>query len=430
MSRPLRWYLPEVVYDVTTRTIQERFLLRPGEAERDLILGVIGRGLELYARIMLHAFVYLSNHMHMMLSSPDPTQIAPFIGYVNGHVARLVGKRSGWEGPFWSGRAHVIPILDDESAEGRLRYILSNGVKEGLVARPEQWPGASSTPGLLGEPLQGRWPSRPATRASDRRAALTIGRVYDVPLAPLPSWTRMSPVARAERVRAIIDDIVREHVLLRPEPPLGVDKVKAQDPHDRPTEPARSAAPRCHAATPELRQAFRAAYASFRAAYRDATLARENDEPAKQGGFPVGSFGGNRKLVWRTSCMHPWLEAHYAHAAWNGSLPTQLTPSPPAQQTSATLSSPSPPSPPSSPSSPSSPSASSLPSIPDASAIEPIPLTMSLEALRATPPPRKQRRLRVRSRSASPPPGADAPPTGQPQPKPPPEPDHDQASSA
>src|SRR5689334_9368075 len=206
MSRPLRWYLPEVVYEVTTRTIQERFLLRPGEAERDLILGVIGRGLELYARIMLHAFVYLSNHMHMMLSSADPTQIAPFIGFVNGHVARLVGKRSGWDGLFWSGRAHVIPVLDDESAEGRLRYILSHGVKEGLVARPEQWPGASSTPGLLGQPLQGRWPSR-ADKPTTTSRRSSIARVYDVPLAPLPSWTRMNAAARAERVRAIIDDI-------------------------------------------------------------------------------------------------------------------------------------------------------------------------------------------------------------------------------
>ena len=118
-------------------------MLRPGVVERDLILGVLGRGLALYAQVMLHAFVYLSNHMHMLLSAKDPSQLAPFIGYVNGNVARLIGRRHGWTGPFWASRAHVIPVLDDASAEGRLRYILSHGVKEGLVPRPEDWPGAS-----------------------------------------------------------------------------------------------------------------------------------------------------------------------------------------------------------------------------------------------------------------------------------------------
>jgi REP element-mobilizing transposase RayT len=408
MARPIRWYLPEVVYEVTTRTIQERFLLRPGEAERDLVLGVIGRGLELYARIMLHAFVYLSNHMHMMLSSADPTQIAPFIGYVNGHVARFVGKRSGWDGPFWSGRAHVIPVLDDESAEGRLRYILSHGVKEGLVPRPEQWPGASSTSGLLGQPLQGRWPSRADERGPKNPTKSSIARVYEVPLAPLPSWTRMSPTARTERVRAIIDDIMRERGLIRPEPPLGVDGVKAQDPHDRPAEPSRSAAPKCHASTPELRQAFRAAYATFCTAYRTASLAGENDDHAKPSGFPVGSFAGNRKLVWRTSCMHPWLEAHVAHTAWNG-----LTSTSTATSTST----------------PVPPQTAVAPTAPDASGIEPIPLTMSPEAPQATLLPRKQRRLRARSRPASRAPGADAAQPSPPQPKPPPEPDRDRASS-
>jgi hypothetical protein len=417
MARPLRWYLPEVVYEVTTRTMQERFLLRPGEAERDLILGVIGRGLELYARIMLHAFVYLSNHMHMMLSSGDPTQIAPFIGYVNGQVARVVGKRSGWDGRFWSGRAHVIPVIDDDSAEGRLRYILSHGVKEGLVARPDQWPGASSTPGLLGQQLQGHWRSRAEDRATSKsRAGSAIARVYAVPLAPLPSWTRMSPTARIDRVRRIIDDIVREHVLLRPEPPLGVEHVRARDPHDRPAQPSRSAAPRCHASTPELRQAYRAAYASFCAAYRMASLARENDEPSKQGGFPVGSFAGNRKLVWRTSCMHPSLEAHHAHTAWNGLTlaPTPPTPMPPLVQL------------------PSTPELTStiLASSDDVALIEPIPLTTSPEELPATPLPRKQRQLRAPSRSEPRAPTADDPPPSPPQPTPRPEPDHDRASSA
>lgn len=409
MARPLRWYLPDVIYEVTTRTIQERYLLRPGNVERDLILGVLGRGLVLYAHIMLHAFVYLSNHMHMLLSASDPTQIAPFLGYVNGNVARLVGQRNGWRGPFWSRRAQVIPVLDDESAEGRMRYILSHGVKEGLVARPEEWPGASSTPALLGEPLQGVWRSTSKGRSDAKSGRACVEETYDISLAPLPSWTRMDPAARIARVRAIVDDIVREHGECRSEPALGIPSVQARDPHARPGDPSRSRAPSCHAASPELRRAYRASYAEFCSRHRSASLVLENDRQRYQGGFPQGSFAGVRTLVCGTSCVGPSLEVHIDRVSRQGVTPMTEPPT-----TSTNLMTP--------------PSPSSQQ--PDETATEPAPsITLSQEALRAAPPRRARRRLRARSPAESRAEVGDAPPP-RPRPKPPPVRDRDRASSA
>lgn len=42
-------------------------------------------------------------------------------------------------------------MLDDDALEGRLRYILSHGVKECLVRKPSEWPGLSCLPQLLGD---------------------------------------------------------------------------------------------------------------------------------------------------------------------------------------------------------------------------------------------------------------------------------------
>lgn len=288
--------------------MQERFLLRPGGAERELILGVVGRGLALYARVMLHAFVYLSNHMHMLLSSKDPTQLAPFIGYVNGQVGRLIGRRHGWSGTFWSSRARVVPVLDDDSAEGRLRYILSHGVKEGLVACPEDWPGASSTPALLGERLRGRWMTRARLRNDDDTScAPPRDGQYDVPITPLPAWARLPAAERVERARALCASITAEYRARRDKPVLGVDKVLAMDPLERPDDPARRPAPLCHASTRVLHAAFRCARTAFIDAYRAAAHALEEDCVPYRGGFPPGSFGGARKLVSATSCLAPWL---------------------------------------------------------------------------------------------------------------------------
>lgn len=397
VGHPLRWYLPETVYEVTTRTMQERFLLRPGGAERELILGVLGRGLAIYARVMLHAFVYLSNHMHMLLSSKDATQLAPFIGYVNGQVGRLIGPRHGWSGTFWSSRARVIPVLDDDSAEGRLRYILSHGVKEGLVACAEDWPGASSTPALLGERLRGRWTTRARLRHDDD----TLGEPprdgqYEVPITPLPAWARLPAHERVERARALCASIAAEHRARRDTPVLGVSKVLAMDPLARPDAPARRRAPLCHASTPVLHAAFRQARAVFLDAYRAAAHALEEDRVLYRGGFPAGSFGGARKLVSGTSCLAPWLaiaatmriDAESEIAATRSDARVAKSPEPTDES-----------------------------------------ITMTQAALSATPPRSRRSRRQTRSPAASDA-GGDAAPSPQLPPKPPPTNDRGQVSSA
>jgi REP element-mobilizing transposase RayT len=316
MGHPLRWYLPDVVYEVTTRTTQERYLLRPGPIERVVILGILGRALAFYQCVRLHAFVYLSNHMHMLLSALDASQLAPFIGYVNGNVAKRIGARHGWSDHFWASRAHVIPVLDDESAEGRLRYILSHGVKEGLVSRPEEWPGASSTPALLGEPLIGRWATskrtprlEPASQPRDDESA------YPVTITPLPTWARLPPAERVARARALCDSIESEYRARRDAPVLGVAEVLATSPLARPDDPARRPAPSCHVATPGLRAAFYNARLMFRTVYRAAARANEGEHVEYRGGFPPGSYGGRRKFVAITTCVAPWLE-HDIAASW------------------------------------------------------------------------------------------------------------------
>ena len=70
---------PWQIFEVTTRCIQGRFLLRPGEEANRRMLGVIGRAQELFGEhVHLHMVAGTSNHLHLLVSSRDSAWRARF----------------------------------------------------------------------------------------------------------------------------------------------------------------------------------------------------------------------------------------------------------------------------------------------------------------------------------------------------------------
>ncbi len=83
------------------------------------------------------------------------------MNYVNGNLAREAGRLHDWHDKFWSRRYRAIPILDDTAMVDRLRHVLSHGAKEGLVTRPQEWPGVSSLDAMpYDRPMTGTWRPR------------------------------------------------------------------------------------------------------------------------------------------------------------------------------------------------------------------------------------------------------------------------------
>ena len=135
MARPLRFVPPGFLVEVTLRTIHGRFLLRPGRALNDLVVGVIGRAQRKYG-MRIQVLAVLSNHAHALLSPDSPQQLASFMAFVAGNIAREAGALYGWREKFWARRYRSILVSDEEEAQvGRLAYLLANGVKEGLAQR-------------------------------------------------------------------------------------------------------------------------------------------------------------------------------------------------------------------------------------------------------------------------------------------------------
>ena len=297
MSRPLR-FVPaqKTLVEVSTRTVQSRFLLRPSNALNEIVLGILGRAQEIYG-VGMCGYAFASSHYHLLLLVDTAKQLSDFMGYFNSNLAREAGRLVDWREKFWSRRYRAIVVSGEEGAQReRLKYVLSHGAKEGLVGDPREWPGAHAIRPLLdGEPTVGIWFDRTQEYAARRRGEeyerLRYTTPYSVTLSPLPCWEDLPAELQRQRIAEIAEEIGAEAATRREEKgvaPMGADAVRRQQPHHRPAKTKKSSAPLFHAASKRVRDELLNGYYAFVAAFREAA------EKLKAGNrnavFPIGCF--------------------------------------------------------------------------------------------------------------------------------------------
>jgi REP element-mobilizing transposase RayT len=298
MARRLRFVPPGgALVEVTCRTVQGRFLLSPSTELNEIILGVLGRAQRLYP-VGICGYVFLSNHYHLLLEVDDARQLSDFMGYFNSNLAREIARHTGWTDKIWARRYQAIPVSEEEAAQvTRLTYVLSHGTKEGLVRKPEEWPGVHCVkPLLAGEPVvEGLWFDRTREYNARLRGETFERRKYSnvetVILSPLPCWKHLSPEAYRDRIADLVRVIEQQAQEAREAAglePLGVQAIRAQKPQDRPARPKKSPAPLFHAFKKKTRRALWEAYSWFVAEFRES--AEELKAGDRMARFPVGSF--------------------------------------------------------------------------------------------------------------------------------------------
>ena len=70
-------------------------LLRPSRRLNELVLGVLARAARCY-QMDVCAFVFRSNHCHLLLRPTSATQLARFMNYLNSNIAREAGRLHRW----------------------------------------------------------------------------------------------------------------------------------------------------------------------------------------------------------------------------------------------------------------------------------------------------------------------------------------------
>ena len=292
MSRRIRFIPQRCLVEITCRTMQGRFLLRPSKILRRRIIGVLSRAQELYG-VEIHAFTFLSNHYHLLITVENAEVMARFMNYVQSNVAREAGRLAEWREKFWGRRYQAIVVTDEEAAQlERLEYVLAQGCKEGLVPKPQDWPGAQSTRALLSgrNKIGGEWIDRTAQHRARQRgedsSTVLFRERQAITLTPLPCMVSWRLEDRLEWFRERCRHIA-EQLRGSGRRPLGRESILKQDRHARPRAGVNSPAPLVHAATRRSARKFHAAYGHFLLVYRAACEKLPELGPV---GFPRGCF--------------------------------------------------------------------------------------------------------------------------------------------
>lgn len=304
MAYPLRMFVSGLGYLLTARCCDARFLMRPSRETNEVLGGVLARAARLTG-VEVFAFTFQSNHLHLLVRAPHGN-LPKFMQFVMSNVARKVGWLVRWRGPFWERRYSAEPVLDEEALVERLRYILSQGVKDGLVRRCRDWPGLSclrmlvrgSRRTFLWFAWSKRWAARNEQASRDRFHPRWTER-ETLELTTLPHWAHLTRKQRARRVLELVRAVEQEAAASHPRV-LGREKILAQNPDYRPARPQRSPRPYCHATLASARRAFIEQYRAYVASFRAASQRWRRGELATA--FPLGAV---KPFLWPPA--HPAL---------------------------------------------------------------------------------------------------------------------------
>jgi putative transposase len=129
-------HVPNAVYHVTQRsTDREVFFID------DIDFGAFCELLEFAAtraRWKLHAFCLMTNHVHLLIQTPEPT-LPRGMQFLIGEYVEGFNDRHGRRGALVQGRYKSLQVETEDHYLECLRYIAWNPVLAGLCQRPEHW---------------------------------------------------------------------------------------------------------------------------------------------------------------------------------------------------------------------------------------------------------------------------------------------------
>ncbi len=119
---PRAFTQPWRLVEVTSVTIQNRYLLRPSAELNDLVIGVVGRAQRKYDMPVM-CITVMSSHYHILLFAQDANHMASFLEFVNTNISKEVGDLHDWPETLFPNRYKKMEVSDGPAdRRNRLKY--------------------------------------------------------------------------------------------------------------------------------------------------------------------------------------------------------------------------------------------------------------------------------------------------------------------
>lgn len=304
MSDHVRHQQKGTYYHISNRTRQARYYFRPDAEQNRIILGCLARAAALNG-VTIICFCFMSNHFHLIVRLED-LDLSDFMQALQGELASRTNDWRDQEGPFFQGRFHSEPILDEESVWDKIAYTLCNPIEARLVSDFDKWPGISSWDAHDGDgTVVGHFLKKTLKSNYERRGvdnpkkkamhsySFQLGAppgLEDVPYQEVGRKIRKYTKKRRKQILRRHSQTYKGRI-----PFLGRRGVLSLDPSDKPSNPAKSRQPACHTVDPKRRAEYRETRRRITNAYKRATEKLRNGKTAR---FPAGTIphGWNRPV--------------------------------------------------------------------------------------------------------------------------------------
>lgn len=273
----VRMHNQNAIHFVTNRCFQERLFMLPSKTLNEIIGYWFARAYDRYGQgLEIFAFIFLSNHFHLLVRD-NSGNLARFMGYFQGNVAKAINEYLERKGDFWA-REYDDVLVDDQSDRDfidRYVYVICSSVKAGLTDRAEDWAGWSSLQAALtGQNFSFTGVNRTKKHNLSRRNKnidpSKYTETYEFELSIPPMYAHMSVDERAQQIQDLIK--VGESVFREKRgnvPALGIDAIEKQKWSDRPMNSSFGPRIKIFASDPCRREALLDSYRNFVGIYRE-----------------------------------------------------------------------------------------------------------------------------------------------------------------
>jgi putative transposase len=137
MPRVARLIVPDIAVHIVQRG-HRRADCFFGEADYRAYLDIL-RTYATQFDCKVHAYCLMTNHVHLLLTPPEPTSCAQLMKHVAQRYSKRLNARHGRTGTLWEGRFHSGLVASEHYALACHRYIDLNPVRAGLVKHPGEY---------------------------------------------------------------------------------------------------------------------------------------------------------------------------------------------------------------------------------------------------------------------------------------------------